>query len=133
MIRIRFIAACMAFCFAAIIFAGSVWITIAPHEFDRRVEWVQLKIQALLPQPPPPEFVPTPLVLEEPVDTPTLLPNPPKPTSAATRSRAAASASTTATSCDSGSTAYFCAWKRPRYPTPITAVRTFCMVHGSKR
>ncbi|MGE5263033.1 MAG: C39 family peptidase, partial [Acidobacteriota bacterium] len=84
MIRIRYIAACMAFCFAAIIFAGSVWITIAPHEFDRRVEWVQLKVQALLPQPPRPEFVPTPLSLAEPVDTPTVLPNPPKPTSAAT-------------------------------------------------
>ena len=26
-----------------------------------------------------------------------------------------------------GKIAYFCAWNRPRYPTPMTAVRTSCM------
>ena len=29
------------------------------------------------------------------------------------------------TSCAASALAYFCAWKRPRYPTPTTAVRTF--------
>ncbi|HEX9074784.1 MAG TPA: C39 family peptidase [Anaerolineae bacterium] len=85
MIRIRFIAAWMVFCFAAIVFAGAVWATVVPHEFDRRVEWVQLKIQAVLPQPPRPEFVPTPLAVQEPIDTPTLPANLPQPTAASTR------------------------------------------------
>src|SRR5512143_3049219 len=85
MIRIRFIAAWTLFCFAAIVFAGAVWATVVPHEFDRRVEWVQLKIQALLPQPPRPEFVPTPLAEQEPISTPTLPANLPQPTAASTR------------------------------------------------
>jgi hypothetical protein len=63
--RISFIAALTAFCLAAIIFAGAVWATLAPLDFDRRIEWVQLKIEGLLPQAPHPEFVPTPLAQVE--------------------------------------------------------------------
>lgn len=62
--RIRFIAALAAFCFAAIIFLVVMWVVVQPNEFDRRVEWVQLKVAALLPQPPHPEFVPTPLAVD---------------------------------------------------------------------
>ncbi len=84
MIRLRFIAAWIAFCFAAIVFAGSVVATVLPHEFDRRVEWVQLKIADLLPQPPRPEFVPTPLIAD-PIETPTLSTGTPAATAAPSR------------------------------------------------
>ncbi len=59
--RLAFIAALAAFCLAAMIFLAAVWSVISPHEFDRRVEWVQLKLEQLIPQPPHPEFIPTPL------------------------------------------------------------------------
>lgn len=68
--RIRFIAALTAFVLAAMMFLGSIWATFWPHEFDRRVEWVQLKMADLLPQPARPEFVPTPLALLD-LSTPT--------------------------------------------------------------
>ncbi|MBI4789180.1 MAG: C39 family peptidase [Chloroflexi bacterium] len=64
-----FIAALLAFLLAAIIFACALFATLLPNEFDRRVEWVQLKVQALLPSAPHPEFVPTPLIQAE-VPTP---------------------------------------------------------------
>jgi hypothetical protein len=72
--RISFIAALTAFCLAAIIFAGAVWATLAPLDFDRRVEWAQLKIEGLLPQAPHPEFVPTPLAQVEWTPEPTATP-----------------------------------------------------------
>ncbi len=88
--RLPFIAAFTAFCLAAMIFGVSVWATFAPLEFDRRVEWVQLKIEGLLPQAPHPEFVPTPLTLlewtPEPAATPVFTPSP-VPTSAAALTR----------------------------------------------
>src|SRR5690349_892896 len=46
------------------------------------------------------------------------------PSSRATRSARSRSTSTTATSSAPGCAAYFSAWKRPRYPTPTTAVRS---------
>ncbi len=67
--RLPFIAALAAFVLAAIVFLLTVWGVLAPQELDRRVEWVQLKVQALLPQPPHPEFVPTPLSVDE-IETP---------------------------------------------------------------
>ncbi len=105
--RLPFRAALTAFCLAAMIFAGAVWATLAPEEFDRRVEWVQLKFEALLPQAPHPEFVPTPLAqvewTPEPTETPvsiavaapTSAPMPTRP--APTRTRVPASATQPAT------------------------------------
>lgn len=58
---VPFIAALAAFCLAAMVFLAAVWATLMPHEFDRRVEWAQLKVEQLLPQTPHPEFIPTPL------------------------------------------------------------------------
>lgn len=60
--HVRFIAALSAFCLAAIVFLTGVWAFFQPLEFDRRLEWAELKIIALLPQAPHPEFVPTPLI-----------------------------------------------------------------------
>ena len=78
--RFRFLAALLAFCLAAIIFGMSVWATFLPNEFDRRVEWVQLKVQALLPSEPHPEFVPTPLIqIEAPTPLLVVAANPPDP------------------------------------------------------
>ncbi len=88
--RLPFVAALTAFCLAALIFAGAVWATLAPQESDRRVEWVQLKIAALLPQAPHPEFVPTPLAQVEWTPEPTAAPvSIVAPTAAATSTRPA--------------------------------------------
>lgn len=59
--HVAFIAALVSFCLAAMIFLGAVWSVVSPHEFDRRVEWVQLKFVQLIPQTPHPEYIPTPL------------------------------------------------------------------------
>ncbi len=72
--RLPFIAALVAFGLAAMIFVGAAWATFAPQELDRRVEWVQLKIEGLLPQAPHPEFVPTPLAQIEWTPEPTAAP-----------------------------------------------------------
>ncbi len=77
--RLPFLASLAAFCFAALVFVGSIWATFAPHEFDRRVEWVQYKLLALLPESPHPEFVPTPIQkaqLDAPIPSITPAPEP---------------------------------------------------------
>ncbi len=91
--RFPFIAALAAFGFAAMVFVLSAWIAFAPRDFDRRIEWVQLKVEALLPQAPHPEFVPTPLEAEEIATPPPTLANTPP----ATGTRAAPTATRAAT------------------------------------